>query len=428
MFGKTLIASLFFLSGFYGFNQTQAQTTGRIAAASIENPEVAIENAYPIRLPGADLPEAGIYDAVDSNSPLHWDNQGNLYFFASVRFPFRSSGKSLYSLPPTAERTTIRDPLGIEGGKWLEATWRTDDGALYGWYHNEIPGICSNDPHLSIPRIGAMVSHDEGATWDNLGIILEAPGDSLNCNTQNYYFAGGNGDFSVMLDPDKQYFYFFFGTYHSQIEEQGVSIARMSYADRDQPVGKVWKWRDQQWNEPGLGGHVTPIFPVINDWHKADADAYWGPSIHFNTYLNSYVIVLNHAIDKYWNQEGIYITYNDDLSNPDGWMWPDRLPFDPLGMAYPQIIGIEKGGTDKLAGQSARLTLLGQSNWQITFRLSGNEGADCEECIGQIPARPILSPRQSPPDRQPVRAARPSFLTDLEKSSRKKLQPKRANK
>ncbi|HMZ22095.1 MAG TPA: hypothetical protein PLD20_29450, partial [Blastocatellia bacterium] len=244
-----------------------------------EVPTVTIEAAYPIRLPGADLPEAGIYDGIDSNSPMHWDEKGNFYVFASVRHPYRSSGQGLYQLTPKADRTTIQDSIGVEGGKWLEATWRDDDGTLYGWYHNEPPGVCSNDQHLSAPRIGALISHDEGMTWDDLGIVLEAPSDSLNCETRNFYFAGGNGDFSVMLDQSKTYFYFFFGSYHSRLEEQGVSIARMSYADRNQPAGKLWKWHNGEWHQPGLGGRVTPIFPVMSDWHQANPDAFWGPSI-----------------------------------------------------------------------------------------------------------------------------------------------------
>lgn len=402
-------------------------TTGKTQVNNIEIPTVVIESAYPIRLPGADLPEAGIYDAIDSNSPMHWDDKGNLYVFASVRHPFRSSGQRLYLLSPKAERTTIQDSIGIEGGKWLEATWRDDDGTLYGWYHNEPLDTCSNDPHLTAPRIGALISHDEGATWDDLGIILEAPTDSLHCETQNYYFAGGNGDFSVMLDQSKSYFYFFFGTYHGQIYEQGVSMARMSYADRNQPTGKVWKWSNSEWNQPGLGGRVTPIIPVMNDWHQDDADAFWGPSIHFNTYLNVYVIVLNRAMDKYWNQEGIYISYNENLSNPSGWTMPDRLPLDPQGLAYPQIVGIEKGGTDKLAGRTARLFLQGQSRWQINFRLDGDDGG-CGDCLSEIPVRTPVPPRPSPPERQPVRAARPSLLRIPVQVERKRIEPRRINK
>lgn len=396
-----------------------------------EIPSVNIEQVYPIRIPGGHLPEAGIYDAIDSNSPMHWDDNGNLYAFASVRHPFRSKGQNLYTLSPTTQRTVIQDSIGVEGGKWLEATWRDDDGMLYGWYHNEPPPMCSNDLHLTAPRIGAMISSDEGATWQDLGIVLEAPADSLNCQTQNYYFAGGNGDFSVMLDPNKEYFYFFFGTYHSQLEEQGISIARMKYTERKQPVGQIWKWRAGKWDEPGLGGKVTPIFPVVTNWHQADANAYWGPSIHFNTYLGKYVIVMNRALDGFWNQEGIYISYADNLSNPLGWTQPDRLPFDSLGMAYPQIVGIEKGGTDKLAGRSARLFLLGQSGWQITFDRSDDNDDGCDDCVGDKPNRTPTSPRQLPPSRQApnrqmIRAARPSFLTigltDLDQAPRKKIE------
>jgi hypothetical protein len=378
-----------------------------------------IQEAYPIRLPGGRLPEAGIEDAVDCNSPVHWDKQGNLNVFTSVRHPFRSTGNNLYELTNPSTRTTILHKPGVEGGKWLEATHYDGDGTLYGWYHNEPEGVCSNDPHLSAPRIGAMVSHDEGMTWQDLGVVIEAPPGSLNCDTQNYYFAGGAGDFSVILDNEKKYFYFYLGTYDRQVEEQGISIARMSYADRDDPIGKVWKWRDGQWNEPGLGGRSTPVFGVTNDWHGEAPDAYWGPAIHFNTYLNQYVIVMNHAIDKYWLQEGVYISYNFDVADPQGWSAPERLALDPQAMAYPQIVGIEKGETDKLVGRSGRLFLLGQSKWLITFYRDGDDD-DCGDCVGSVPARAPRPRGGQLPDRQMIRSARPSFLTDLDNPAQRK--------
>lgn len=400
--------------------QTAAQTTNS------QNLSVTIQEAYPIKLPGGRLPEAGIEDGVDCNSPVHWDNKGNLYVFTSVRHPFRSSGGNLYGLTPTSTRTTINQKPGVTGGKWLEATYRDSDGTLYGWYHNEPDGVCSNDPHLSAPRIGAMVSYDEGLTWQDMGIILEAPADSLDCNTKNYYFAGGTGDFSVILDNEKKYFYFLIGTYNRQVEEQGVSIARMSYEDRNDPTGKVWKWRDGQWGEPGLGGRVTPVFGVAKDWRREDPDAFWGPSIHYNTYLNMFVIVMNHAVNKYWLQEGVYISYNFDLADPQGWSEPERLPLDPQAMAYPQIIGVEKGGTDKLAGRSARLFLLGQSKWEITFYRDG-DNEDCGDCLGSAPARmPNQSSSRPTLDRQMIRAARPSLLTDLDAPPARKTQQIRA--
>lgn len=377
-----------------------------------KDPIINIQTAYPIRLPGGRLPEANIEDAVDCNSPVHWDEGGTMHVFTSVRRPFCSTGTTLFNLSSPSIKTNLLDREGVEGGKWLEATYRDPDGTLYGWYHNEPPPMCTNDQHLSAPRIGMMVSHDEGMNWQDLGIVLEAPADSLNCFTKNYYFAGGNGDFSVILDRDRQYFYFFFGTYHAQLEEQGISIARMRYEDRNNPIGQVWKWRNGEWDEPGLGGHVTPVFPVANDWHSETPDAFWGPSIHFNTFLNQYVIVMNHAINPHWEQEGVYITYNDNVSNPSGWSTPDRLPIDPQLRAYPEIIGLAKGETDKLVGRYGRLFLLGVSNWLIEFR-SSDAGAP-EETLPPVPTRPVRSKGPLVPNRQPIRSASPSFLTDLQ--------------
>ena len=56
---------------------------------------------------------------------------------------------------------------------------------------------------------GAARSFDRGATWDDLGRILEAPPDTYVCDTTNYYFHGGVGDLSVMLDPERQYLVLF---------------------------------------------------------------------------------------------------------------------------------------------------------------------------------------------------------------------------
>ena len=60
-----------------------------------------------------------------------------------------------------------------------------------------------------IPRIGAARSRDLGATWEPLGVILEAPPRTYDCTTDNEYFVGGVGDFSVQLDARSQDLYFF---------------------------------------------------------------------------------------------------------------------------------------------------------------------------------------------------------------------------
>ncbi len=243
----------------------------------------------------------------------------------------------------------------------------------HGWYHNEPGGLCPGT-HLTAPKIGAVRSKDNGATWHDLGIILEARPNTLRCDTKNYYFADGNGDFFVMADAPLEYLYFFISTYAGDVSEQGVSVARVRYADRDQPVAKVWKWHAGSWSEPGLGGRVTPIFPVKKDWHQAEAAAFWGPSIHWNTHLQQYVILLNRAKDGNWTQGGVYATFNPDLANPARWTPPAKI-LDGFGKDrwHPQVLGHDKSKRemDKLAGRTARLFVRGQSRWEILFLKPG---------------------------------------------------------
>jgi hypothetical protein len=353
-------------------------------------PVIEIRDAFPMSLPSGE-DDSGRPLSIDSNSPAEWDSDGNLFVFTSSQWPYRSSGASLFELSWPAEPVSIGTRPGVKGGQWIEATFRTDAGVLYGWYHNEPPDVC-DDSRVTAPRIGALVSYDDGLSWQDLGIVLEAPPGSLYCDTKNYYFGGGNGDFSVILDQGGQYFYFFISTYHRQVGEQGVAVARMRFEDRDNPAGKIWKWSNGGWNEPGLGGHVTTTFPVVTDWHRENANAFWGPSVHYNTYLDTYVMLLNHAVDRYWSQEGIYISFNDDPEDPMGWSFPQRLPiYDRLGW-YPQVIGTDGGETDKLAGQVARLFISGQSSREIVFhRTDGNEDEDLD-----TPPRPSPKERGAP--------------------------------
>jgi hypothetical protein len=165
------------------------------------------------------------------------------------------------------------------------------------------------------------------------------------------------------------------------VAEQGISIARMRYADRDDPVGKVQKWHAGGWGEPGIGGHVTPIFPVTIDWNKPDADAPWGASIHWNTHVKRFVILFNRTRHSTWAQEGIYVTFNPDLADPGGWAAPLRIlglaDFDPAyeHWWYPQVVGIDAAHreTDKLAGRVARFFIRGKSKWEIVFLRPGEQ-------------------------------------------------------
>jgi hypothetical protein len=314
---------------------------------------VQVRNATPEYLPAP----------VDSNSPAYWVD-GQLHLLTSTGMILLSRGSNQFSLEETEDVDLNRqDHLPV----WVEAAWMDPDGTLFLWYHHEPGAVCTTS-ELTAPMIGAAVSYDGGRSIEDLGIILETS-DAPSCDAKNGFFAGGHGDFSVMLHDDG-YFYFYFGNYGGDAANQGVAAARMAYADRFQPQGAVHKYFRGEWTEEGVGGEVTPVFPVRTAWQQEDADAFWGPSIHWNRHLNSFVMLLNHACCKSrWNQEGIYISYNRDLSNPDGWSQPQRV-LDRIGFSpgfYPQVLGIGPGETDKLAGRRARLYVHGVSLWELEF-------------------------------------------------------------
>lgn len=309
-------------------------------------------------------PQLAMPHEVDCNSPA-FRSDGQLVLFNSAGHPFRSVGKSIFEMGP-AQRCEYDNKTN--GGRWIEAVW-PDGNALYGWYHFEPAGLVPGTT-LTAPKIGAVRSDDKGKNWRDLGIILESRPGTLKPGAQNGYFAGGNGDFSVMLDSAGQWLYFFFGNYAGELSEQGIAVSRMRWQDRDAPVGKVFKWRDGKFSEPGLGGRLTPIFPTSIAWERADCDSFWGPSVHWNTHLNCYVMLLNRAKGKGWVQEGIYVSFSHDLSDPRSWSKPRKILSG--GQWYPQAMGLGGVGredecTDKLAGGVARFFMKGTSEHEIIF-------------------------------------------------------------
>jgi hypothetical protein len=92
---------------------------------------------------------------------------------------------------------------------------------------------------------------------------------------------------------------------------------------------------------------------------------FWGPSIHWNTYLERYVMLLNRAKDDQFGQEGIYVSFSATL-HPQDWSAPAKIMNG--GSWYPQVIGAETGaGTDRLAGRRARFFMTGRSERMIEF-------------------------------------------------------------
>jgi hypothetical protein len=314
------------------------------------------------------VPERSLPTRIDGNSPAFW-RDGKLTLFTSIGVPERISHAPNQFGPWTSEivEGDIQDHYPV----WVESAWMDADGILFAWYHHEPIGLCGDDSRLTAPEIGAAVSFDGGKTLQDLGIVLKS-GEDLNCEARNGYFAGGHGDFTVVPDRDQRYFYFIFSNYSGAINEQGIAVARMAYEDRFGPVGAVWKYRDGGWNEQGIGGHVTAIYPANKSWEYEDANAFWGPSVHWNTYLQKYVVLMNRACCQVgWLQEGIYISYLSDLSDPSTWGQPSKLlDAENIGFRagfYPQVMGLEDGETDSIAGFYARLYIQGISRWEIIF-------------------------------------------------------------
>lgn len=338
---------------------------------------------------------------VDSNCPAYWDASNNFYIFnsleawsppastASIKLPHRTKGPNIFNLNPATHTGvhTNTDPIPVKGkpkvkSNWIEAVIPYG-GALYGWYHRELTGLCASGPrpNLAVPKIGAAVSHDSGLNWTDLGEVITAPG-VVNCNSQNRFFAGGNGDFSVILDPPQpglptdptpQFAYFLFSSYGGKVSEQGVAVARMAWADRDNPQGRVSKWHQGSFSSPGLGGTLTPTFRPEASWMSANPDGFWGPSIHWNTSVNQWVILLNRVLDGVaFDQRGIYISFSPDLADALSWSEPVRIlkPKNFITCStncwYPQVIGDPAiHGTDKVAGQRSRFFLRGVSVYEL---------------------------------------------------------------
>ncbi len=306
--------------------------------------------AEPISLPGYS----------DSNSPSHWSN-GIFNVFQSAGLPIISQGTGQFArLKARAVALDNHSHVPL----WIEATWADDDGTVYAWYHNEVR-MCGGQ--LSIAKIGALVSHDGGTYFEDLGIILES-GYPYDCAAQNGYFAGGHGDFTVLLDATRQFFYFYFGNYSGPPSSQGVAAARMAFADRQDPVGRVWKYFRDGFREHGLRGRVTPLLPARAPWNAHNTDSFWGPSLHWNTFLNRYVMILNRSCcEPGWPSEGIYVSFSPDPGNPELWTEPKKILDRARSSWYPMVIGLEEGMTDKVAGETARFYLGSESNWEIVF-------------------------------------------------------------
>jgi hypothetical protein len=322
------------------------------AARTAQVPQATFVPGPPIEFPAE----------TDSNSPAFWIDD-RLYVLNSYHHPYLSDGRSVSMLDD--DPIGVRFRGGVVGPRWMESVLKAEDGVLYGYYHHEPAGVCGALPK-TMPQIGAARSEDGGLTWTDLGIVLSASLIERKCDTPNLYFVGGEGDFSAVLDPAGEYVYFFYSAYSPDLAGQGISVARMSWARRNSPAGAALKFKDGAWTAPGRAGRATPLFPADVSWHDVEAAAFWGPSLHWNSFLDRYVMLMTRTGDAAWSTEGIYVSYAERLDDPSAWTPPVRIIEG--GAWYPQVMGLQRGlGTDSYAGEYARFFMGGRSDWFIRF-------------------------------------------------------------
>ena len=308
------------------------------------------------------------------------DGRLTLVAFASWGgIPVRMAGSDLEHLQVTGELVLAPHP---GDGIWFESVIADQaDSVWYAYYHHEQPANACGRADRSIPRIGAARSTDRGTTWTNLGIVLEAPPGTEFCGSSNRFVFGGVGDVSATVDRDWKDVYLYYTSYERDPRTQGVAVARLPWAARDDPGGRAAIWQDGVWlpavRRPPAPGEAegrweypagTPLVTTTSPWHDGNqaANAFWGPSIHWNTSVGRYIMLLNRARDEAFDNEGIYVSFAASLDDPRAWSAPRKILNG--GGWYPQVAGEEPGtGTDKQMGRIGRFFLTGRSMHYIEF-------------------------------------------------------------
>ena len=273
-------------------------------------------------------------------------------------------------LPPNAP---VGKP-GLHGAVWFETLYQEPSDrsgrTLYALYHNEnypatLPynsatgqgyldqnwpeGLRGPASAAAVPRIGIMKSVDGGKYWQDKGILLEDLQARMVLKPHNtsLTFAGGVGDPSCVASGE--YLYVFFGeysypssysekTYDPAVEWSGqcISAARIALNDLDAPTGKAKRWDGTGFNAP-YNGMGKPVASLQIPKHEgggavnvANGKFYWGPSVSWNTYLNSWVMLMGKVDSTLWRGSQLYISFNPnpDLSQRDNsqqWSKPQLL-------------------------------------------------------------------------------------------------------
>ncbi len=217
---------------------------------------------------------------------------------------------SEFLLPTSANLPASMDYVG-GGPVYRVPNGEPGAGNLLIVYHAER----SANPFWS--WLGLAKSTDEGATWQDLGLIISGP--------QPYNSQGaldiGDGNLVVAADRTtlQEYFYIYFPE-HCWINSTTVcsgftylSVARAPYEElltaafpgNLTTVPSLFrKYYDGQWDQPGMGGKSSELFPAVTG--ETDGD----PQVVWSAYRNRFVAIMDNSQ---------YIAYGEST---DGLQWP----------------------------------------------------------------------------------------------------------
>jgi hypothetical protein len=210
------------------------------------------------------------------------------------------------------------------GGSWLMSVFREKDDNFIAFYHAEDHWYPHTSNDIAWKSIAVTYSDDKGKSWS-------AGSQIITSSTPRPVVPqwGGTGDCCVVWDHINQRWMCYY-------QEQQISMAVST--DSIGAPGTWKKYYKGDFTEDGLGGEQSPL-PGLENYPGGN------PSVHWNTYLNKWVMVWHG-----WAPAKIYVSVS---ANGINWDTPQAIISSAIsGRAwYPTIIGV----TDVEAGQTAKI-------------------------------------------------------------------------
>jgi hypothetical protein len=314
-----------------------------------------------------------IFPGKYGEDPL-WGNARELKFADGKNADEAFSSTQEKFTEPVLPANALPGSPGLHGAVWFETIYQDakdrSGKTLFAIYHNEnypatLPydsstgegyinvdwpqGLTGAKTPAAVCRIGIMKSIDGGRSWINKGIFIEdrQPRLILKPHNTSVTFAGGVGDPSAVASGE--WLYLFYGeygypgdynaaSYHPDLERSGqcISAARILLSDLDNPAGKAKRWDGTGFNAAynGIGAPVGSLqIPPMEGGGPASSPTskfHWGPSVSWNSYLKSWVMLMAKSEGPSWKGGSIYISFNKNVDlgiakNSQEWTKPQLL-------------------------------------------------------------------------------------------------------